>query len=209
VDFVLEQRLDGSPGAVLDLLLDRDFLAARGELPKIGASELLELTRGEGEARVRVRMQFTGHLSPAVTKVVDPSKLTWVDDARFVLASRGGRHEILPDNYADRLACSYDDLLHDDSGATRRVLSGMVEVRAFLVGGKVEGAIVSGLREYADAEAHSSTCGCAADRQRRNPVNRRRRSEFVTTNTEEKPIAAAAITGFRSPTAASGIAATL
>ena len=35
------------------------------------------------------------------------------------------------------------------------------------------------------------------------------RSEFVTTNTEENPIAAAAITGLSSPSAASGIAATL
>ena len=39
--------------------------------------------------------------------------------------------------------------------------------------------------------------------------NRRRRREFDTTKTDEKPIAAAAITGLSSPNAASGIAATL
>jgi len=152
MEFELEQRLTGSPDRVLDLLLDREFLAARAELPKIGASELLELSHNGDTARVRVRMRFTGELSSAVTKVVDPEKLTWVDDATFVLASLGARHEILPDSYADRLACRYDDILHDDLGATRRVLTGTVKVRAFLVGGKVEGAIVSGLREYAAAE---------------------------------------------------------
>ncbi len=38
---------------------------------------------------------------------------------------------------------------------------------------------------------------------------RRSRSEFVTTNTLENAIAAAATIGFRSPATASGIAATL
>ena len=41
------------------------------------------------------------------------------------------------------------------------------------------------------------------------PRKRRSRSEFVTTNTDENAIAPAAITGFSSPNAASGIAATL
>ena len=153
MDFALEQQLDGSPERVLDLLLDGAFLAARAGLPKLGGSELIELSRDTTSARVRVRMRFTGDLAPAVTRVVDPAKLTWIDDATFMLASRRATHEIRPDNYADRLSCRYDDALHDDGGGTRRVLSGTVKVRALLVGGRVEGAIVSGLREYAAAEA--------------------------------------------------------
>ena len=47
---------------------------------------------------------------------------------------------------------------------------------------------------------------CARSRR---PWNRRRRSELVTTNTDENAIAPAAIIGFSSPSAASGIAATL
>jgi hypothetical protein len=98
-------------------------------------------------------MRFSGQLSSAVTAVVDPGKLTWVDDATFVLAARGARHEILPDHYRDRLSSQYDDVLHDDAGSTRRVLTGTLKVRAPLVGGRVEKAIVSGLREYVEAEA--------------------------------------------------------
>ena len=152
MEFELEQRLRGVPDDVLEVLLDREFLAARGALPKLGSAELLELTRDDTTARVRVRMHFSGQLSSAVTAVVDPSKLTWVDDATFVLAARGARHEILPDHYADRLSSSYDDVLHDDAGSTRRVLTGQLKVRAPLVGGRVERAIVSGLQEYAEAE---------------------------------------------------------
>lgn len=153
MEFVLEQRLDAAPLAVLDVLLDREFLAARAALPKLAAAEVLELSRDDESARVRVRMQFTGQLSSAVTAVVDPSKLTWVDDATFVLATLGARHEIRPDHYADRLTCAYDDMLHEESGSTRRALTGDVKIRAFLVGGRVEEAIVSGLREHAAAEA--------------------------------------------------------
>ena len=153
MEFTIEQKLDGGPDAVLDVLLDEAFLTARAKLPKIGASELLTLARDDTSAHVRVRMKFTGNLSPAVTAVVDASKLTWVDDARFVLAARGARHEIQPDHYTDRLSCQYDDVLHDDAGSTRRVLSGTLKVRALLLGGRVEGAIVSGLRECAAAEA--------------------------------------------------------
>lgn len=153
MEFELEQRLRGTPDAVLDVLLDRDFLDARAELPKLGSAELLELSRTDTTARVRVRMRFAGDLSSLVTAVVDPAKLTWVDDATFVLAARGARHDILPDHYADRLSSRYDDVLHGDGEATRRVLTGTVKVRAPLVGGRVERAIVSGLREFADAEA--------------------------------------------------------
>ena len=48
-----------------------------------------------------------------------------------------------------------------------------------------------------------------AVRSRATPRNRRSRSEFVTTNTDENAIAPAAMIGLSSPSAASGIAATL
>ena len=58
----------------------------------------------------------------------------------------------MPDHYADRLSCTYRATLDASDGGTRRVLSGSLKVRMLLVGGKVEGAIVSGLREHAVAE---------------------------------------------------------
>jgi hypothetical protein len=153
VDFTIEQQLCGSPTAVLDQLLSEEFLAVRAELPKLSGAEVLELTRDDTTARVRVRMRFTARLAPAVTAVVDPDKLTWVDDAAYVLATRVAGHEIQPDHYADRLSCTYEEVLHEVGGGTRRTLTGSLKVRALLVGGRVEGAIVSGLREYAAAEA--------------------------------------------------------
>jgi hypothetical protein len=101
----------------------------------------------------RFRYRFTADLSPGVTRVVDPGKLTWVDDARYDLTSHTSRHRIMPDHYADRLSASYDVTLESLGDSTRRVASGVLTVRVPLVGGRVERAIVSGLEEHAAAEA--------------------------------------------------------
>ena len=153
MNFQIEQRLRGTPEAVVSVLFDTDFVAARSSLPKLGDAELLESTRDGSTGRQRIRLRFTAPLSSAVTAVIDPARLTWVDDATYDLAAHTAEHTIFPDNYADRLSCSYRARLEAVDGGTRRVLDGMVKVRMPLVGGKVERAIVSGLEEHAAAEA--------------------------------------------------------
>ncbi len=153
MDFTIEQSLTRPPAAVQEALLDPAFIAARADLPKLGDAELLECTRDGATAHLRVRLRFTAELSPAVTAVVDPKKLTWVDDARFDLVALHADHTIEPDSYADRLHSTYRSNLAPDGSGTSRVLTGVVKVKMMLVGGKVEGAIVSGLRDYAVAEA--------------------------------------------------------
>ncbi len=152
VEFTIEQRLAGGVTAVEAVLLDPSYVAARAELPKLGEPELVELTRDGDRVRQRVRLRFTAELAPAVTAVVDPDRLTWVDDATWDLPEHRAQHVIVPDHYADRLQCTYSEVLTADAAGTRRVMTGTVRVRMMLVGGKVEGAIVSGLREYATAE---------------------------------------------------------
>ena len=153
MQFEIEQTLHAPPADVQDMLLDPQFLAARADLPKLGGSEVIERTQDSTSARLRVRMRFVGELSSAVTAVVDPAKLTWIDDATFDFASMTARHEILPEHYPDRLAASYDDTLHADGGTTRRALRGDLDVRVPLVGGRVARVIVDGMRDYAAAEA--------------------------------------------------------
>jgi len=153
VDFTIEQRLTGSPDAVLGVLLDPGFVAARAALPKLGDPALVESTRDGDRARQRIRLRFTGELSSAVTAAVDPARLTWIDDAQYDLRAHTATHTIEPDHYADRLSCSYDEAITAEGAGSRRVLRGLVKVRILLVGGRVEGAIVSGFREHAEAEA--------------------------------------------------------
>jgi Protein of unknown function (DUF2505) len=151
--FRIEQHIPAPLAAVEGALLDRDFVAATSDLPKLGAPELLELQQDGDRAHQRIRYRFTAQLSGAVTRVVDPDKLTWVDDARYDLTSHTSRHRILPDNYADRLKASYDVALEATGDSTRRLVTGELTVHVPLVGGRVERAIVDGLEEHANAEA--------------------------------------------------------
>jgi hypothetical protein len=153
VRFRIEQRIPAPLTAVEAALLDREFIAATASLPKLGAPELLEQEREGDRVHQRIRYRFTAELSSAVTRVIDPDKLTWVDDARYDLTSHTSRHRILPDHYADRLQASYDVTLEPLGDSTRRVTAGELTVRVPLVGGRVEHAIVSGLEEHAGAEA--------------------------------------------------------
>ena len=151
--FRIEQRIPAPLTDVEAALLDRDFLAASSDLPKLSAPELLEQRRDGDRAHQRIRYRFTAQLSSTVTRVVDPDKLTWVDDASYDLTAHTSHHRILPDNYADRLQASYDVALEALGDSTRRVATGELKVRVPLVGGRVERAIVDGLEEHAAAEA--------------------------------------------------------
>jgi len=152
VDFTIAVRLVHPPTAVQDAFLDPDFLAVTATLPKIGGAEVLELSRAADTARLRVRYRFTAPLSKAVTRVIDPDKLTWVDDARFDLTTMRAEHVMLPDNYADRLEAAYVSTLATHGTGTTWTVSGSLTVHAPLVGGKVAGVIVDGLREHAAAQ---------------------------------------------------------
>ena len=151
--FSVEQVLPGPVERVEDALLDPEFLSSMASLPKLGAPQLLDISENGSTVRRRVRYQFTGDLSPAVTAVVDPAKLTWVEDASVDRVSHRTTFRILPDHYGSRLKCSGTFRLDEVPGGVRRVLDGDLRVSFPLVGGKVERAIVSGLREHAALEA--------------------------------------------------------
>jgi len=149
MDFSVAVPVAHPPAAVQDAFLDPDFLAVTGSLPKIGGAEVLELTRTDTTARLRVRYRFTAPLNKAVTRVIDPQKLTWVDDATFDLAALRSEHVMQPDNYADRLESSYVSTIAADGAGSLWTVSGSLVVHAALVGGKVAGVIVDGLKEHA------------------------------------------------------------
>jgi hypothetical protein len=167
VKFRIDQHITAPLEAVEAALLDREFVVVTAELPKLGAPELLELQRDGDRVHQRIRYRFTAELSGAVTRVVDPSKLTWVDDARYDLTAHTSRHRILPDNYADRLRASYDVALEPLGDSTRRVVVGELTVHVPLVGGRVERAVVSGLEQHAAAEAELLTTWIADHRELR------------------------------------------
>jgi len=151
--FRLEQRLTADLEAVEEAYVDPDLLDALARLPKLGRPQLIDSDDDGTVVHQRVRYAFTGHLSPAVTAVVDPHKLTWIEESTLDRRTHVTAFRVVPDHYADRLECSGRHELHElDQSTTLRVTEADITVRFPFVGGKVERAIVSGLSDHAAAE---------------------------------------------------------
>lgn len=155
--FHIEQSIDAPMEAVEAAYTDPAFVIVLDRLPKLGHPELLDQQVDGDIVHQRIRFAFAGDLSPAVTRVIDPAKLTWVEVATLDHRLHRGEHRIEPDNYANRLECHYATQLYDDDGTTRRVADGELIVRFPLVGGRVERAIVAGMEEHAALEAAALT----------------------------------------------------
>ncbi len=151
--FRLDQTFAAPLDAVALAFTEPELYEALGALPKLGAPEVLSRTEDGGVVNLEVRYRFTGDLSPAARRVVDPARLSWVERSTHDLARHQVDFVMVPDNYGDRLAASGRYAFEPDGpGATRRVAEGDVAVRVPLVARSVENAIVSGIREHLDAE---------------------------------------------------------
>ncbi len=153
MEFQLQQEFSAPLGAVEAAYLDPDLLARLAALPDLGHPELLEHIDEDDTVRRRVRYQFTGHLGGAVTAVVDRERLTWVEESVHDRATHRGAFRIHPDHYGSLLQCSGTVALVPAPAGTTRRTAGVLSVRFPLLGGQVERAIVSGLRDHAAAEA--------------------------------------------------------
>jgi hypothetical protein len=151
--FQLEQVIDGPVDAVARVYTETRFYELLGELPKLGRPEVLDRSEDGSVVRLAVRFRFTGNLSPAVTRMIDPGRLSWVEESVHDLEHHTVTFHMKPDNYADRLRFDGSSRFEPaGDGRTRRLAEGDVVVRVPLVGRAVEGAIVSGLREHLAAE---------------------------------------------------------
>jgi Protein of unknown function (DUF2505) len=153
VDFAADQVFAAGGDAVARAYADPALYEHLVGLPKLGTPEVLD-HRVEGTTvRLAIRYRFVGDLAPAVTAVVDPRKLSWVEQSVHDLAARRIRYRLDPDHYADRLRSAGTCAITDrDNGGSVRTVEGSLKVKALIVGGAVERAIVSGLREHLAGE---------------------------------------------------------
>ncbi|MDQ3944813.1 MAG: DUF2505 domain-containing protein [Actinomycetota bacterium] len=147
--FRLEQTFDAHIDAVARAFTEPDLYTALGALPKLGQPEVLGRREAGDVVDLQVRYQFTGDLSAAARRVVDPARLSWVEHSTHDLARHQVDFTMVPDNYGNLLRASGRYSFEPDGpAATRRVAEGEVSVRVPLVGKAVENAIVSGIREH-------------------------------------------------------------
>ena len=151
--FFIEQRFPASLDAVEAAFLSPELLGRMASLPKVGGCELLSQKTEGAKVFQQIRYRFTGELSSAVTAVVDPANLSWVEDSVLDTTTHLTTWKIVPDHYASRLSCSGTFQLQPrGDGETLRQTEAELKVHFPLVGGRVEKAIVSGLKEHAEGE---------------------------------------------------------
>ena len=152
MDFTLNQEIPAPVDAVDEALVNPDFLTRMAELPKLGSAEVVGNERDGDTVKVQVRYLFQAELSAAVTRFVDPKKLTWVEDSTCDLAAH---HTTCVIRRTTTTTCS-GELRGADRGRGRRAACGpsrgRIKVHVPLLGGKVEKAIIGGLSENADAQ---------------------------------------------------------
>ena len=153
--FEVEQRFTAAPPDVIDLYTDPAFYELLRDLPRVGQPEVRDRVVNGHLITMRVHYRFTADLPTAATAVIDRDKLTWIEETVYDVNAMTSSSQLLPDNYADRLTAGATTTFAEDSatGGTRRSISADCKVRFPVVGGKVEGAIVSGLREHLADEA--------------------------------------------------------
>ena len=156
MQFRIEQRFRLPLAIVEDAFLDPAFIAETGSLPGLGQAELLTLDSSppsSGDVHLRIRYHFAGNLSSAVRAVVDPDRLSWVQDETYDRGSHRSSFRIVPDHYAEMLKASGTMRLSAAGpDRTTRLAIGEVRVSLPLVGGRVERAIISGLEAHAAAQ---------------------------------------------------------
>ena len=151
--FEITQRYESTAGDVNAAYANPDLYPTLVGLPKLGGIEVLSHESTMATARLSVRFRFIGHLPAAVTAVVEPQRLTWIQESIHDLAAGTATFRLLPDHYADRLEAAGTFAITDSGNGSQRVVNGELKVRVLLVSGSVERAIVSGLQEYLVAEA--------------------------------------------------------
>jgi hypothetical protein len=155
VKFDVQQRYEAPAHDVMALYCDVGTYESLPEFGKISRPVVLDRNELGSSVTLRLRYRFTADLPAAALAVIDPERLTWIDETVYDFDAMTATTRLLPDHYASKLTASatasYLPTAGGDS-AIRRV-TGDVRVRVLLVGGQVERAIVSGLTEHLAEEA--------------------------------------------------------
>jgi hypothetical protein len=151
VKFAIRQSVAVPPARAMAAYGSPGFYEGRPERDDIAVREVVRHEETGDHTLVEVRMAFIGSVSPAVRRVVDPAKMTWITRTEIVPAEARSSWVVLPDHYPDRLSASGTYRFDDGAGgpgSTDVEVEGELKVRVPIVGRSVERVIVSGLQGY-------------------------------------------------------------
>ncbi|MFN8050605.1 MAG: DUF2505 family protein [Acidimicrobiales bacterium] len=151
--FDVTQHFDADAERVIAVYSAAETYEQLPEFGKISRPVLLDRSEHGDTVTMRLRYRFTADLPTAALAVIDPDRLTWIEETRYDLAALTATTKLLPDHYASKLEASASARFADRGEGSTRAVAGSLKVHMFLVAGQVEKAIVSGLKEHLDEEA--------------------------------------------------------
>ena len=150
--FEAEQQFATTVDRLVEWFTDPDFYPTLAGLPQISTPEVVRHSVTGDRVELALHQRYTGDLPSAAQAVLDPSRLTWVEELVFDLMAGTATTRLVPDHYPDRLTCQGRYRFETAGTGSIRRLEGDLKVRAPLVGGRVERALVEGLQRHAEGE---------------------------------------------------------
>jgi Protein of unknown function (DUF2505) len=154
VKFRIDQVFAATVASVCGALVDADYLTqGMAKLPDIGSPVVESQEQVGSSVRQQLRYFFKGNLPSAVTRVINPSKLSWVEDTTIDVAANRAKFTMTPVHYQQFFRCSGEWILATvdtpRGPKTLRRIEGNLKVNSPVpfLGGQIERAIVSGLQE--------------------------------------------------------------
>lgn len=152
-----EQHYEATLANVYTAYASTDNYMRMTDLTRVAPVEALSQEDDGSVAVLVMRFKFIAPLSSAVTAVIDPDKITWVQTHTIDRSSGTELIAFAPDHYEKMLDFKGGHAKYEEvsPGRTRRTLQGTFGIKGipFFVRGAVEGAIASGLEEYYGEEA--------------------------------------------------------
>ena len=148
--FRIEQRYRVTAADVGRALSSVEYLTtAMAELPDIGRPEVRSHRVVGDITHLELEYRFGGSLPSVARRVVDPAKLSWIEETSIDASQWTAVFTMTPTHYSSFFRCRGTWHLVQRPGETTRVIEGELKVNSPVpfVGGQVERAIVSGLRE--------------------------------------------------------------
>lgn len=148
--FRIEQRFVAPADEVGGALSSEEYLTtAMAELPDIGRPDVRSRSVVGDTTHLQLEYHFGGSLPSVAKRVIDPAKLSWIEETSIDASNWSAAFTMTPTHYDSFFTCRGTWQLVDLDGVTTRVIDGVLKVNSPVpfVGGQVEKAIVSGLRE--------------------------------------------------------------
>lgn len=151
--FGVRQRYDAATRDVMTHYASVEMYESIPEFGRISRPTVINRSESADRVTLRLHYRFNADLPAAALAIIDPDRLTWIDETVYDFTTLTSHTTLLPDHYPRKLEATARSRFRGDDGGCVRDVSGELRVHVLFVGGQVEKAIVSGLTEHLEEEA--------------------------------------------------------